>query len=137
MGFFGKKNKKEGVARGTVNGKTSKTAGPAKVAKTEAKTATTTVSAVNAAQVILRPRITEKSTLMADTKNVYVFEIVQDANKISVRRAIKALYNVTPAKVSIARNPSKRIFSRGKRGIVSGVKKAYVYLKKGDKIEII
>ncbi|MEK7390829.1 MAG: 50S ribosomal protein L23 [Patescibacteria group bacterium] len=88
-------------------------------------------------RVILRPRITEKATLKADAENVFVFEIAQNATKLNVRKAVASIYNVVPLKVSIARNPSKKVFSRGKRGVVSGVKKAYVYLKEGDKIEII
>lgn len=88
-------------------------------------------------RVIIRPRITEKATLKAESENVYVFEIAQDANKANVKKAVKALYKVNPRKVSITRNPSKKVFVRGKRGVVSGVKKAYVYLKSGDKIEIV
>ena len=49
--------------------------------------------------------------------------------------AIKAFYKVTPEKINIVRNPSKTVFVRGKKGVKSGVKKAYVYLKEGDKIE--
>ena len=88
-------------------------------------------------RVILRPRITEKATLKADAENVFTFEIDQNATKLNVRKAIVSIYGITPTKVSIVRNPSKKVFSRGKRGVVSGVKKAYVYLKEGDKIEIV
>ncbi|HEY4516132.1 MAG TPA: 50S ribosomal protein L23 [Candidatus Paceibacterota bacterium] len=84
--------------------------------------------------VILRPRITEKATALSE-KGVYVFEIAPEANKISVAKAIKAYFDVTPIKVRIVLNPSKNVVVRGKRGVKSGVKKAYVYLKKGDKIE--
>ncbi len=92
---------------------------------------------IDTTSVLIGPRITEKSTMKADTENVFVFEIAQSANKVSVRQAITAMFNVVPIKVSIARNPSKNVISRGKRGVVSGVKKAYVYLKEGDKIEIV
>lgn len=88
-------------------------------------------------RVIIRPRVTEKATLKAESENVYVFEITKDANKVNVKKAIRALYKVEPKRVSIAKNPSKSVFIRGKAGVVSGVKKAYVYLKSGDKIEIV
>ena len=42
-----------------------------------------------------------------------------------------------PTRVNIAKIPSKRTLSRGKRGVKKGGKKAYVYLKEGDKIELI
>lgn len=109
-------------------------------ARTTAGNSTSVVVPVNLSSlggIILRPRITEKATMKAETENVYVFEIATDANKVSVRQAVAAMYKVTPTRVSIAYNPSKKVFRRGHRGVVSGVKKAYVYLKKGDKIEIV
>lgn len=124
--------------------KSNKKSAPEKKAKTAEKKAVATkadvvvsVAPAKGHSVILRPRITEKATLKADAENVFVFEIAQGANKNTVRKAIAALYNVTPVKVSIARNPSKEVFYRGKMGTTTGVKKAYVYLKKGDKIEIV
>lgn len=141
MGLFGSKKNK--------NGEKEKGGEKEKVVKTGEKTAEKTLenkkNAVVAAavtlnennRVILRPRITEKATLKADAENVFVFEIAQNATKLNVRKAVASIYNIIPTKISIARNPSKKVFSRGKRGVVPGVKKAYVYLKEGDKIEIV
>ncbi len=85
---------------------------------------------------IIRPRITEKATYSADN-NVYVFEIAHSASKNDVAKAVSAMYNVTPVAINITRNPAKRVIVRGKRGKTAAVKKAYVYLKASDKIEII
>ena len=74
---------------------------------------------------------------MGADKGVYVFEVSEHANKKSIKASVRAAYGVTPVRVSVARIPSKRVFIRGKRGVKSGGKKAYVYLKKGDKIELI
>ena len=90
----------------------------------------------NLSSIIKRQRITEKAGMSAE-KNVYVFEIAQEATKRSVAEAVKELYNVSPLKVGIVAIPSKQVFVRGKTGTRSGSKKAYVYLKKGDKIEIV
>ena len=87
--------------------------------------------------VLLRPRITEKAALGADKSNVYVFQVVPDATKKSISASIKDAYGVKPVKVRVLSIPSKKIFMRGHRGVKKGGKKAYVYLKKGDKIEII
>lgn len=84
--------------------------------------------------VLLRPRITEKANSVAG-KNIHTFEIGTEYTKKDVLNAVKAFYNVVPTKINITRNPSKKVFARGKYGVKSGVKKTYVYLKKGDKIE--
>jgi len=86
------------------------------------------------AHVLRKPRITEKANKMAES-NVHAFEIAPSANKMEVARAVKAYYGVSPIKVRIAVNPSKKIFVRGKRGTKNAVKKAYVYLNKKDKLE--
>ncbi len=87
--------------------------------------------------IIKKPRITEKSGLQAEASGVYTFEVTERANKKSIAKAVKELYKVTPVKVNITNLPAKKVFSRGKTGRVSGVKKAVVYLKKGDKIEFV
>jgi large subunit ribosomal protein L23 len=86
------------------------------------------------ADIILRPRITEKASFVTKN-NVYSFEIASDTTKKQVSEAVKAFYKITPVKINIVKNPSKEIFVRGKKGVKQGVKKAYVYLKEGDKIE--
>lgn len=90
----------------------------------------------NLSKILIKPRITEKSALMAETHNAYVFEIEKGTNKGAVADAIKEIYKVTPKKVNIVRLPAKKIFSKGKKGLAKAVIKAYVYLDKGDKIEL-
>lgn len=89
-----------------------------------------------AREVILRPRITEKSGIANESSNVYTFEVTKNATKQAVAQAIKAQYKVTPVKVRTVSLPKKEVFVRGRWGTKSAVKKAMVYLKKGDKIEI-
>jgi len=88
------------------------------------------------ASVLLRPRITEKATRSVES-SVYVFEIAPKANKKDVAQAVKEQYKVTPVKVTTVTTPAKRTVVRGKRGTKASFKKAYIYLKKGDKIEIV
>ena len=94
-----------------------------------------TVSA-NTSHVIVRPRITEKASMKSE-QNVYVFEVATSASKIDISNAITDLYKVTPVKIAIAQIPSKNVIVRGRYGVQKGGKKAYVYLAKGDKIEIV
>ena len=104
-------------------------------AKAEAKK-TVTESTRSFDHVLIAPRITEKSTFSAED-NVYVFDIATNATKIDVKAAMQAAYKVTPVKVSITKVPSRKVFYRGKRGVKSAGKKAYVYLDKKDKIELL
>ena len=73
-------------------------------------------------KILRKPRVTEKAALAAE-KGVYVFNVEKDTNKISIAGAVKKEYKVTPVKV--------RTVTSG------GNKKAYVWLKKGEKIDII
>ncbi|MFA6095175.1 MAG: 50S ribosomal protein L23 [Candidatus Paceibacterota bacterium] len=85
---------------------------------------------------VIGPRITEKATDSA-ARNVYVFNVRVDANKKTIAHAIKELYKVSPERVSIVTIRAKTVFRRGKLGTTNTGKKAYVYLKEGDKIEFV
>ncbi|MDO8510117.1 MAG: 50S ribosomal protein L23 [bacterium] len=86
--------------------------------------------------VLRQPRVTEKAA-MKGSDNVYVFEVSVTADKKAIARAVEAVFNVVPARVHVVPIPAKKIFARGKQGTRGGGKKAYVYLKDGDKIELI
>ncbi len=96
----------------------------------------TFITSGNFESILKRPRITEKASVLAE-ENMYVFEIDKRANKSLVKMAVKELYKVSPVKVNIINSPAKVKISRGKKGVKPGKKKAVVYLKKGDTIEII
>ena len=85
---------------------------------------------------IKNPRVTEKASF-AFEKNVYTFNVEASANKKEISKAIFSLYKVKPVKINIIPVPYKNIISSGKKGVKGGGKKAIVYLKEGDKIEII
>jgi len=85
--------------------------------------------------IIRRPIISEKSAKLAEA-NGLAFEVDMRATKTDVARAVKAIYNVTPAKVNILITKGKQKTFRGRKGTQKDVKKAYVTLKAGDKIEV-
>lgn len=109
-----------------------------KAPKAKAEKAPVKGALPSAALKVLRPRITEKATL-ATEHNVYVFEVTNDATKIEVKEAMKALYKVDPIKVNMVRMRPRDFVSRmrNRKGTKPGFKKAYVYLKKGDSIELV
>lgn len=84
---------------------------------------------------IERPRVSEKATFLVGI-NCYAFEVLRTANKRQVVQAVEARYKVTPRAVRMLAIPKKALFARGKSGSTGGGKKAYVFLKKGDKIEL-
>lgn len=105
------------------------------VVSTVAKAATTDR---NLHAILIRPHFTEKAVNMSEA-NVYTFEVKRSATKFQIRDAIKALYNVTPVKINtVNKLPAMRLKGSQNRMVkVPGSKKAYVYLKKGDTINLV
>src|SRR3989338_4407933 len=89
--------------------------------------------------VLLRPHVTEKATDLSG-RGVYAFEIDQRANKTEVRVAVEKLYKVKPIRGNVV-NQKPKLMKNPRTGRVqtkqSGMKKALVYLKSGDKIEFV
>jgi len=88
-------------------------------------------------KIIVSPRITEKGAYLSE-QGCYVFNVAPSANKHEISAAIKTIFKVTPRKIAIVTVPTKSVQTRGtnRRGTSGGGKKAYVYLKKGETIEI-
>ena len=87
-------------------------------------------------QVVIKPLVTEKGTMMLSEGNWVTFRVHPDANKIEVREAIQKIFSVSVLQVNtqIVRGKRKRF---GKTmGQSKAWKKAMVQLKEGDKIEV-
>ena len=85
---------------------------------------------------IKNPRITEKTSLLQE-QNVYTFDVAPSANKAEIKKAVFLLYKVHPMKVNVLHVPKKSTTWKGKTGVRGGGRKAFVYLKPGDKISEI
>lgn len=86
-------------------------------------------------KLIIQPRLTEKASLQGND-NAYTFVVESSSTKHTLFAEIKATYKVTPVKINITSLPKTRVFVRGKIGMTSSVKKAIVFLKKGDTIKL-
>ena len=86
-------------------------------------------------EVIIRPIITEHSFDMME-ENTYTFEVAKDANKVEIRQAIEAIFNVHVEKVNTLNVKSKPKRVRYHAGHTRTWKKAMVTLKQGETIEI-
>ncbi len=108
------------------------------VKKAEVKSDTPAIVAKNdalAIRLLVKPRVSEKAARLAD-KGTYVFEVVMNAEKVSIRKAVESLYGVKVDSVRIIRVSGKPM-RRGKRmSYRQDIKKALVTLKKGETISL-
>jgi large subunit ribosomal protein L23 len=96
---------------------------------------TTTKEDKNEATLILSPRVTEKASMQSN-QNAYTFVVDPKATKVALFAEIKKTYKVTPIKINITKMARQYTFIRGKLGTTAGIKKAIVFLKKGDTIAL-
>ena len=90
---------------------------------------------MTAYDIVIRPIITERAMAgTADKK--YVFEVAKDANKVEIRQAIEAIFNVKVVKVNTLNVKSKPKRVRYQEGRTRTWKKAMVTLAEGETIEI-
>jgi large subunit ribosomal protein L23 len=83
-------------------------------------------------EVIRRPLVTEKTTVMKEDGRTLVFEVARGANKLDVKRAVEKLLGpkVASVRTALAHGKEKR---QGQHvGRRSDWKKAYVVLRKGE-----
>ncbi|MBW8910677.1 MAG: 50S ribosomal protein L23 [Sphingomonas sp.] len=85
--------------------------------------------------VVLKPHITEKSTLLSE-HNAVVFQVAGDASKPEIKAAVEALFNVkvTGVNTIVAKGKTKRW--KGTPYKRSDVKKAIVTLAEGQSIDV-
>ena len=90
-------------------------------------------------KVIIRPIVTEKMTQKTESLNDYGFVVNKKVNKIEIKRAVEANYNVKVKSVRtmIYRGKEKSRFT--KTGVIKGktssYKKAIVRLEKDNNID--
>jgi large subunit ribosomal protein L23 len=85
-------------------------------------------------EVIRRPLVTEKTTLIRENNRTVVFEVASGATKVDIKRAVEKLLGskVEGVRTAISHGKMKR---QGRFvGHRSDWKKAYVKLREGEKI---
>jgi large subunit ribosomal protein L23 len=88
----------------------------------------------NLYDVIRRPLVTEKSTTLKETQRTLCFEVHRDATKPEIKKAVEALFNTKVADVRVARVHGKVKRQGRYQGKRPDWKKAYVVLKKDEKM---
>jgi len=86
--------------------------------------------------IILGPHISEKATIMAESRNQIAFKVINDATKTEVKEAVEKLFKVSVTGLQIlnVKGKTKRTARGGVRK-KSNWKKAYVQLAQGQEID--
>lgn len=85
--------------------------------------------------VIRGPLITEKATMLSE-KNQVVFKVAIDATKPEIKAAVEGLFGVTVLGVNTLVQKGKAKRFKGRPGVRSDVKKAFVKLAAGQTIDL-
>jgi len=85
--------------------------------------------------VIRKPIITEKATLASEA-NAVVFQVAMDATKPAIKEAIEAIFGVKVKAVNTTITKGKTKKFKGRPGVRSDKKKAYVTLEAGNTIDV-
>lgn len=87
-------------------------------------------------QILLKPLLTEKTTLLKEEGGQVAFFVHPNANKIEIQKAVEKAFNVKVLSVNVVkRAPVNRERQGRVVGRTTGYKKAYVKLAPGEKIE--
>lgn len=135
LDFFRKSKKEKAITQPPKSGvkKTEKPVAPkADTVKKKELLKATKKDTKDAYKILLKPLITEKAT----KTNTYLFAVNPKTNKQEVAKAVSSVYGVKPVKVNITNFGGKSVRWGRSAGRTVAWKKAVVYLKPNEKIEI-
>ena len=75
--------------------------------------------------ILIRPVITEKASADSEIMNRYTFVVARKSNKVEIKKAVEAAYNVNVESVRTLIVPAKKVVRFTKAGTLSGNKPAY------------
>ena len=90
---------------------------------------------MNIHDVILRPVVTEKSTVARESQNAVTLAVDTSASKYDIKRAVEELFKVSVVRVRTITPPAKKKRVGRFVGAKRAWKKAIVILAEGQKIE--
>lgn len=85
--------------------------------------------------IIRSPAITEKGTLVSE-QNQVVFNVKRTATKPEIKKAVEGLFGVKVKAVNTLIRKGKLRRFKGQLAILSDVKKAYVTLEEGQRLDV-
>lgn len=91
---------------------------------------------IDPGKVLLQALISEKATTLQEQANCYVFRVAIDANKLEIKHAVEKAFSVKVKNVATARVMGKNKRMGRFEGKRSDWKKAFIWLKPDNKIEL-
>jgi large subunit ribosomal protein L23 len=89
-------------------------------------------------EIIKTASLTEKSTLLSEKHNKYVFRVNPRANKLQIKQAVERLFQKKVVDVNTCNYAGKKKRERSANfGRKAHWKKAIVTLKEGEKIDLV
>lgn len=85
--------------------------------------------------IVRNPVITEKATMLSE-KNQFVFRVAIAATKPEIKASVEGLFGVNVLAVNTLVQKGKTKRFKGRPGVRSDVKKAYVQLAEGQSIDM-
>lgn len=86
-------------------------------------------------KVLLGPHVSEKATVLADSKKQFVFKVATDATKLEIKKAVESLFDVKVAAVNILNVQGKTKRTARGLGKRNDWKKAYIALQPGQDLD--
>ncbi|MFN4284721.1 MAG: 50S ribosomal protein L23 [Lacibacter sp.] len=90
-------------------------------------------------EILIKPIVSEKSNRLSEERNTYAFRVSRKANKLEIKQAVEAFYNVKVEDVHTMVVPRKAKNRMTKAGYIQGskpaYKKAYVTVAEGETID--
>ena len=90
-------------------------------------------------EIIKKPILTEKASLLTEKLNRYTFKVDHRANKIQIKQAVEEMFGITVVGVNTSVVAGKAKSRYTKAGFVSGrspkYKKAIITVKDGETID--
>ncbi len=88
-------------------------------------------------QILVEPKVTEKSARLSEQHGQYMFRVLNDASKPEIKAAVEHLFKVKVSSVTTAVVKSRTRRFRNRIGVRNAWKKAFVSLKDGFEIDFM
>ena len=88
--------------------------------------------------ILLEPKVTEKSSMIGELNNQYVFKVSKSATKPEIKKAIELMFDGAEVEsVQVTNVKGKRKIFKRSPGQSANWKKAYIKLKPGFDIDFM
>lgn len=90
-------------------------------------------------EIMIKPVVTEKATVISEKQNRYTFRVSPEANKAQIKNLVQSLYGVKVVDVNTMNYDGKKKSRYTKAGLINGkvaaFKKALVTVAEGETID--